>query len=244
VFRSIVVGLSGAAVAGLAIAQEAARDVGDPSITKKPALDFQNATPPEYPRVALRNGLHGNVKISTCVDEAGKPHSVSVSESSGHDVLDEASRKWIAEDARFKPAEAGGTPVAVCNYTFTYECRLPEGAGPVASETVDYEEASAMRPEDLPVALRRPSPPPYPPGALARQSAGTIRYSICIGPDGLMKEVHILDPSVDMELAVAGFYWFGSTTYRPGQKDGKPVGVCGIEVEYTWRLPTPPATQL
>lgn len=100
-----------------------------------------------------------------------------------------------------------------------------------------------MRPEDLPVAVLRPPPPTYPPGALASRASGTIRYSICIGPDGHMNEVTILDFNVDMELAVAGTRWFGGTKYKPGMKNGKPVGVCGWEVEYTWQLPTKPQPQ-
>jgi TonB family protein len=74
----------------------------------------------DYPSQAVRKKLEGRVKLIMCVNAAGKPNSVSVVESSGHPVLDEAARKWFSRKARLKPAEATGTPVEVCNYTFEW----------------------------------------------------------------------------------------------------------------------------
>ena len=79
----------------------------------------------DYPSEAVRKKLEGTVRLTMCVNANGRPNSISVVESSGHPVLDEAARKWFARKARLRPAEATGTPVEVCNYTFEWTWNLP-----------------------------------------------------------------------------------------------------------------------
>lgn len=222
---------------------QAPLDASDPAITTKPQVNVEKSALPNYPPEARRGNQQGEVKLRTCLDVSGKPYAGELVQSSGHKLLDDASLDWVNGGALFKPAEASGNPVAVCNYVFTYVWSLDTVRAPSRVDRSSYAEAADMRPADLPVALSRPPRPTYPPGALARRASGTIHYSICIGPDGHMNEVTVLDTDADMELAVAATRWFGGTKYRPGSRDGKPVGVCGLEVEYTWRLPTNPTSK-
>jgi TonB family protein len=229
---------------GAAAAQQAVRDVGDPSITSRPRLDFTISPLLDYPEAAMRKRLEGDVKIRTCVDASGAANTVSVLESSGHPILDEASRKWTAERARFKPAEAGGVPVAVCNYVFTYAWKAPDGGFPPLDETADYLDATYLKPDELPAVLWTPPLLPYPPGALARRASGVVEYELCVAPDGTPKNFTRIADSVDEELVVMALVWVSNVRYRPGRKDGEPVGVCGIKLAYRWTLTATPPTAL
>jgi TonB family protein len=120
--RAAVVAIGFLAAGGFAEGEEPPRDINDPSVTKRPMADASKIAliVLDYPSQAVRKKLEGRVKLIMCVNAAGKPNSVSVVESSGHPVLDEAARKWFSRKARLKPAEATGTPVEVCNYTFEW----------------------------------------------------------------------------------------------------------------------------
>jgi protein TonB len=62
---------------------------------------------PVYPDKARRAALTGTVLLSVEIDESGRPLSVAVRNSSGHELLDQtamrAVRKW-----RFEPARSRG----------------------------------------------------------------------------------------------------------------------------------------
>lgn len=66
--------------------------------------------PPQYPRSARTNGWEGTATLTIIVGTDGRCESVSLAESSGHDVLDrealKAVRRW-----RFVPASRFGQPV-------------------------------------------------------------------------------------------------------------------------------------
>jgi len=65
---------------------------------------------PEYPDYARRRGWEGRVVLTVEVDEAGRGRSVSIKQSSGHKLLDDAAlaavRTW-----RFVPGMRGNLPV-------------------------------------------------------------------------------------------------------------------------------------
>ena len=125
--RAAIVAIGFFAAVGLAEGQEPPRDINDPSVTKRPMADASNIAliMLDYPSQALHEKLEGRVKLKMCVNAAGRPQSASVVEYSGHPLLDEAARKWFSRKARLKPAEATGTPVEVCNYTFEWTWTLP-----------------------------------------------------------------------------------------------------------------------
>ncbi len=68
--------------------------------------------PPEYPQSAVSHGEQGKVLLSIHVLPDGRTDFVSVTQSSGYDVLDQAAQdavmKW-----RFQPASNNGQPVVM-----------------------------------------------------------------------------------------------------------------------------------
>ncbi len=67
---------------------------------------------PSYPADARSAGHQGTVVLFVRVSAAGRVVSVSVSRSSGHASLDERARSTVAQRWAFKPAKAGGVPIA------------------------------------------------------------------------------------------------------------------------------------
>lgn len=77
-----------------------------PSLAPRPLANPR----PIYPREARRRGVEGHVLLRVVVGEKGMSEAVTLLETSGYSVLDEAAiaaiRKW-----RFEPARRGGTPM-------------------------------------------------------------------------------------------------------------------------------------
>lgn len=67
---------------------------------------------PSYPDDARAAGYQGTVMLYVKVSAEGRVISVSVSRSSGHASLDERARSTVAGRWAFKPAQAGGVPIA------------------------------------------------------------------------------------------------------------------------------------
>lgn len=66
---------------------------------------------PKYPSIARSRGWEGKVVLNVRVSASGNVEGVSVSSSSGHDVLDDAAVAAV-EGWRFVPAKRGDTAVA------------------------------------------------------------------------------------------------------------------------------------
>ena len=69
------------------------------------------APAPPYPAQALRRRLTGEVTLRVRVDVDGRPLEVSIENSSGHRVLDEAARKFVQARWHFIPATRAGVPI-------------------------------------------------------------------------------------------------------------------------------------
>jgi len=67
--------------------------------------------PPTYPRMAITRGIEGTVMLRIHVDAAGKPMEVSVEQSSGSRILDEAALKFVKAHWTFVPAQSGGQAI-------------------------------------------------------------------------------------------------------------------------------------
>lgn len=90
---------------------ETGGDVGAGAGAAGPAaLRYIAASAPPYPRPAVRAGLTGTVWLRVLVDEAGRPASVEVDQSSGHRVLDDAARRHVLAHWQFQPALHEGQP--------------------------------------------------------------------------------------------------------------------------------------
>lgn len=96
-----------AAPASAPVAPAVPKAAAEPDLKPAPA----EAPRPAYPRAARQRGWQGLVLVLVRVTEDGVPQEVSVKESSGHSVLDDAAleavRRW-----RFTPARQAGHPVA------------------------------------------------------------------------------------------------------------------------------------
>ena len=84
-------------------------DIGGPLSGVR--LEYLSAKAPPYPREAFRQGLQGQVLLKILVDTDGKPLEVVVETSSGHRVLDDAARRFVLNNWRFKPAVRNGNAV-------------------------------------------------------------------------------------------------------------------------------------
>ena len=65
---------------------------------------------PDYPEMAEEEGWEGRVVLKVHVLANGRPDSVSVQKSSGHDILDQAAVRTVKGSWRFAPAMRGDTP--------------------------------------------------------------------------------------------------------------------------------------
>jgi len=71
---------------------------------------LHNPAPP-YPSIAEEEGWAGRVVLKVHVMANGRPDSVSVAKSSGHEVLDEAAVRTVKSAWHFAPAMRGDTPI-------------------------------------------------------------------------------------------------------------------------------------
>lgn len=73
--------------------------------------DYAYNPKPDYPDVARRFGLTGQVLMRVLVETDGAPSDIRIADSSGHDILDQAAlrsvRRW-----RFLPAKQAGQAYA------------------------------------------------------------------------------------------------------------------------------------
>lgn len=240
--RSVFVTLLTLASVGRAEGQESARDAKDPSITQRAVMDQAlTAMAPDYPLEAARNGLEGRVSISTCVDTSGKPYAPKIAKSSGHDVLDQASLDWTENSVRFKPAQAGGEAVAVCNHRFAQEWKLPQGAQaeqqpalPLLRAPDGTELALTKRPKAKPTGVFRAD---YPASALRDRAEGEVTLQICIDMRGKVTSVEVAASSGNDALDRQSVSNLKKIAFEPGEVDGKHVAVCGVPFTVNWKLP-------
>lgn len=71
---------------------------------------YLNNPPPNYPDIAMERGWDGKVLLKVHVLASGKPDSVNVSKSSGHEVLDDEAVRTVKQWS-FVPGKRGDTPI-------------------------------------------------------------------------------------------------------------------------------------
>jgi len=72
---------------------------------------YLNNPRPAYPRLSRRLNEQGKVLLRVRVSAEGRPEQVNLHQSSGHNRLDDAARRAVAQ-WRFVPAKQGDAPVA------------------------------------------------------------------------------------------------------------------------------------
>jgi protein TonB len=102
---------SNAPVSSAPVAAPPAPPVEEKVTQPHAGADYLNNPAPEYPEVAMERGWEGRVLMKVHVQPDGKPDEISVIQSSGKKVLDDAAvstvKKWS-----FVPAKRGDTPIA------------------------------------------------------------------------------------------------------------------------------------
>jgi predicted lipoprotein with Yx(FWY)xxD motif len=98
-------------------------DAKDPSITVQPAR--LKGDPPKYPSASLRQREQGSTTSSMCIDAEGRPQYLATAVSTGFARLDAATRNWFWRYVRFTPAQVGEKPVMICNFTFSFDWKIP-----------------------------------------------------------------------------------------------------------------------
>jgi len=73
--------------------------------------NYQSNPKPDYPRIAKSRGWQGKVLLRVQVTADGHSAGISVQQSSGHEMLDEAAIEAV-KNWTFIPAKRGDTPVA------------------------------------------------------------------------------------------------------------------------------------
>lgn len=85
-----------------------------PSITRRPEIDPNRTTFPDYPPASLRAKEMGSVALSLCLRPDGRIVWADIKWSSGITRLDEASLRYAFSGMVLTPAIAGDSAVAVC----------------------------------------------------------------------------------------------------------------------------------
>jgi protein TonB len=100
-----------AEVAGPAVEAPPAPPPPAPIVEAKEGANYLQNPRPAYPKLASRQGWEGTVLLRVHVLPSGRPDTMTVQKTSGHDVLDNAAtdavRGWT-----FTPATQGGKPIA------------------------------------------------------------------------------------------------------------------------------------
>lgn len=90
---------------------QARGDIGADATPIEASLTYRDASPPAYPRDALRNGIEGTVQLRVLVDETGHVLDVQIERSSGDHQLDTAAREHVLHRWLFQPAQRNGVPM-------------------------------------------------------------------------------------------------------------------------------------
>ena len=175
--------------------------------------------PADYPRIPRMLGQEGNALFKVCVAANGTKNEIALIQSSGSDLLDRAARGYLEDDVTYQAALREGAPVEYCRNEVVV-WRLPA------------EEGAAERQ----APLNRISLTDYPAESIENNEQGRVVVNICVGADGNVDEVRLLESS--------GFARLDSATiakvladyrYSPMMENGVAVRSC-YDQPVTWAL--------
>ena len=92
------------------LAQNYSSNTNEKATQPRGSAGYKNNTHAEFPEIAIDNGWEGRVILKVHVLPNGKPQSISIETSSGHEILDESAVKTVGQ-WEFEPAKLGNTPV-------------------------------------------------------------------------------------------------------------------------------------
>lgn len=170
-----------------------------------------------YPPEAIRRNQEGSVLVGFDIDESGKVVNGKVVQSSGYESLDNAA--LASTSARtFKPATAGGKPVA-CHNEIRMVWKLTGGENPV----VNMKE---MGPDD------------YPATAKANGEQGTAYVMVVIDENGNITNSVVVKSSGFRDLDAASLDWvYAVRQVQPARLSGRAVK-SSVLIGFQWTLNT------
>lgn len=126
--RAMLVG--GMGILTLAI-PAAAQTMASPPVPVGSAVDWIH--PDDYPPASIRMGEEGRVSVQLAVDATGAVTGCTVTNSSGHPVLDARTCALLTLRAHFQPAyDAAGQAMPATTPVMTFRWTLPKDVPPVA----------------------------------------------------------------------------------------------------------------
>jgi TonB family protein len=213
-----------AAPCGPSGAPAAAAASTDPSFTPPVQDPAHPVTQPAYPLLSVMAREEGAVILRFTVREDGTvdPATIVVEDGSGSAVLDGAA---VAEAAnwRFKPARAGGRPVASPHhFRVVFELKYLQGMPSYAPPPSSDEAAPAPSAnQSWPITQ-----PPYPRSAVEAGAEGDVILQFVVQEDGFVDPESIVVKKssgfADLDKAAvdeAALNW----RFRPATLNGKPV---------------------
>jgi TonB family protein len=93
-------------------------------VQDRPRL-LATAPEPEYPAKALADRAEGKVKVSLCIDAAGKVQTIALLTPGMHDALELATGRW-ATAGTYAPGRKNGSAVSVCGFEVEREWKLSQ----------------------------------------------------------------------------------------------------------------------
>jgi len=192
----------------------------------------------DYPTAALRAGLQGSVIIRVRIGTTGRIEGCEILESSGHEVLDDATCRRVSGRYLYFPAigddgrPTGGAVLHRVAWTL-----------PSPTRTVDValqRHLRAGRPG--PARLRAaPAAFDYPPSALAARAQGTTVIRFVVGETGRVGTCSVARSSGNADLDTASCLMaINHLLYFPAiGPNGRPETEARTQ-SIDWRLPDAP----
>lgn len=174
---------------------------------------------PEYPEIARKAGMRGQVVAKALIDVTGAVERAEVAESSGSEFFDEAALDAV-KMAKFKPAQHQGKPVRVwVSIPITFDLRdcpteRPEEEGVVAYHLVE------VKPK--PIRLTTPA---YPEEARKNGIEGMTVVKALVDHDGTICITQLLESSGHEILDNAALLAVQTSTFTPASHEGQPAKV-------------------
>ncbi|MFH1313177.1 MAG: M56 family metallopeptidase [Candidatus Eisenbacteria bacterium] len=204
-------------------AMEVNMEVGDKDLTQPPKLVKGSYVLPEYPEVARKGGIGGEVLLDVTVKKDGSVGAVALKQGVPEcPALDksaeEAVRKW-----KFEPATEAGTPIEM-TIVIPVRFRLDGKEKPLGVES----------PPEL---IDQPTiKPVYPEDARKAGISGKVVLEVQVKKDGSTGKIEVTEgvegyPSLSESAIEALSTW----KFKPATRDGKPIDMT-IAIPVAFRL--------
>lgn len=209
--------------------------VGEKSVAVPKSNPGVWANTSDYPVRALAERREGTTGFKLSVDKEGNPSTCTVTQTSGHADLDEATCNNMMRRARFYPAQNGkGAPVAG-EFSSRVRWQIPE-VFTSASPTI-ADRSFPRPPKIADFKMLQIKPDDYPADALAEGFQGRTEVTLNVNAAGAVMHCNITKTSGHTSLDQKSCEMARNWRFNPAAaKDGSAVE--GISAHsFNWMLP-------